>query len=410
MDDRIPRVMAAALAIVALAGTMQPARADLAESYRVIELQLPPTGVCNGQTFYGMYTRRMNERGQLIGIVNCYAETGDPIFPLSLIGGAPFIWSRATGTYEPPALLSGLDTIQGRDINDAGDAVGWGFTPEGYIASVLWPASGGAVLAVPVVGCGSFPNTRVDSINNRGVLLGSARRALDDGTCGSRWVLTRPGEPEVLGPVGTLAQSLNDAEVAVGVSGDRFVRWVPASNAITVLKSAATVDDAAGWFPVMASLNRRGDAVGYFERREAGATVQAKAYLWRANGREVSLGSLDGLPNVAARGISDDGVAVGSVSSVLPPDRILPEISRAVAWKGGKVIDLTARIPARERIQLTDASAIDRRGRIAARGYRMDDVPRPCPVYTLDEQTGEFTFDPSTTCLPQRGFLLIPRD
>ena len=88
----------------------------------------------------------------------------------------------------------------------------------------------------------------------------------------------------------------------------------------------------------------------------------------------------------------------------------MPEVSRAVAWQDGKAVDLTSRIPARERIQLTDASAIDRKGRIAARGYRLDDVPRPCPVYTIDEQTGEFTSDPTAVCRSQRAFLLVPRD
>lgn len=120
------------------------------------------------------------------------------------------------------------------------------------------------------------------------------------------------------------------------------------------------------------------------------------------------LPSLGGLPIVTARDVSDAGVVVGAVASAITPTQPRPAISRAVAWVNGRVIDLNARISRRERIQLTDASAIDRFGRIATRGYRLDDVPLPCPIYKFDENTGEVTSDPNEVCRSERAFLLVP--
>lgn len=397
-----------ALSLVASASfvCMSSALADDLPRYRAIEVPLPATGPCDGTTFYQMNSRRLNSRGQLVGTGFCYAETGNPEIPFDAVGAFAYAWSFATGTYELVGRSGVSGNLQARDVNDRGDIVGWELLDSSIEPFTSAGPGSPELPTFPASDCALFSSSRIDDVDNRGTILGTVRKALPDGSCSSNWLLVNQAGTELLGPAGSPAQALTESGFASGIGLNQILRWNTKADAVTVLKAG---DAANGSFVTLSNVNERGDVVGALDRRVDGRTVETTSYLWRIGGREQVLPTLGGLPIVVARDISDARVVVGSVSSAIEPEKSFPEISRAVAWIGGRAYDLTKRLRSQSRIQLTDAFSIDGFGRIAARGYRTDDTPLPCPTYVFDEATGQFIVS-DDVCRSERAFLLVPVD
>lgn len=99
-----------------------------------------------------------------------------------------------------------------------------------------------------------------------------------------------------------------------------------------------------------------------------------RAVLWPAHGAVQPLPTLPGLPHAAVFGVNNAGLAVGSASRAPLPvgyfmftEDARPD-DRAVLWRGGAAVDLTACLPSSSGWTLQAAHAVNRAGQIVGFG------------------------------------------
>jgi len=414
MKRLIVTALAAGLSIAA-AGTVTAETTNAsghAPRYNVRQIPPGADARCEPGFHRLTYARRLNERGQAIGHDTCYVATGDPARPFLPRGERAFRWSRASGTTALPDLVpSALQSTFGRDINNAGTAVGWQFLEDGGIRAPRWPLAGGVSDALAPGSCPQFSQfiTRADGISDRGSLAASDLRVGPTGVCTIHWVLKLASGEEIVGPRGGRPSAINDRNVLVGQSSAGAVKWSPSLGEI-VLVPAAT--DAPLYFPWAWNINERNQVVGFIDFfDDEFCPVRSEAKFWAADGTERTLPLLPGGTHAQAHGINRDAVAVGYVQLETPGCGTYdPTRWRAVSWCEDGVTDLNTRIPhavARE-FQLTFASGIDDQGRIVARGVRRGEAKKPCPLIDFDPETGEEFYNDSLLCQDEYAFLLTP--
>jgi uncharacterized membrane protein len=250
-------------------------------------------------------------------------------------------------------VIAAGDGATAVDMNGQGAVVGWRVgtdpaTGNPAAGSFVWDKGTLTWLAQPADAAGEAL-----AINDTGLVVGSAWSPGNPGIAPDGGVVWRAGVPEV---IDVLLLDVNDAGQAVGVADDRGpVLWE--DGQVTDLGSLG------GDSVLPMAIGDGGHVVGT-------ATVQpgrrlanspARAFVWR-DGAMAALPSLDeAAPDLreTAEAVNASGVAVGtsSVGGLT-----------AVVWVDGQVRDLNALVPADTGLVLTNASAINDAGQIAAVG------------------------------------------
>jgi probable HAF family extracellular repeat protein len=373
--------------------------------YTITEIPLPVLDEPCAPGFQSsILARALNERGQVTGTASCFVAGVNEDGTQRLQARA-FAWSPRWPSYALPAPDMTAN-YQGRAINAHGEIVGFEFGEVDQRA-MLWNLNGGVMEAIPGEFCPVLSLTAMlahDITNSRHV-LGAGTRPIAPGVCTSSAVIQTPTGNLIVGPTGLRPNAMNENLVMVGtLGGAGAAKWSQATG-LTLLTNS---DRRSGAWQI----NERGDIVGWVNRTfNPGATCPftADPRLWKADGTEVVLPKPADLPATQAYGINDAGDIVGIAAAEACDSQATSEVSRAVLWTNGTLIDLNRYVPRWRRLVLLEATAINNRGQILVTGRSLDAARDACPRFVADPVTGEGVYDPSQECYSRRSFLLTPR-
>ncbi len=199
-------------------------------------------------------------------------------------------------------ILEGLDSSDGAGLNDATQAVGWGYNasyPSSAYRGFLWQSGTMQALAL----LEGHSKSYALYINRAGQIVGTSSPASGN----AKAILWQGGIPQDIGglsgAVSSGARDINDHGQVLGWS------WYSVSESRGFIKQGTNFTDL-GWLPgttytTPTALNNRGQAVGY----------SSYAWLWE-NGALTNLNNLipadSGWVLKAANDINDSGQIVGS--------------------------------------------------------------------------------------------------
>jgi probable HAF family extracellular repeat protein len=281
-----------------------------------------------------------------------------------IVGGRLFFYQHSSG-----AVQQIPDAFFLRGINDHGQIIGTGAPPGTGIRATVWLVSGGEQ---PLENNDmSFGN----AINNSGLAVGSTGNF--HGMSFAKLWRVKDNSSVDLPPLfddqdglfaspGAEALAINAEGDAVGwsqtaTSSEHAVRW---HNGVPTDLGALP----GGSFSVATGINDEGEVVGFSDH----ANIANHAFLHR-RGRMVDLGNLANDPKLSsvADGINDRGEIVGWSQVRLTADNSIAQ--RAFVYSSGKMLNLTFQIerqsPLFGKVRLTEATAINCKGWIAANGF-----------------------------------------
>lgn len=226
--------------------------------------------------------------------------------------------------------------------NNLGEVVGSSATAIDETFAILWDADGGTRSLGSLDGVYSQAN----GINEVGQICGYAM----DAQYVQYAVVWNPDSTVTLldGPSGWIeARDINDAGVAVGLTGNLPVRWTPA-GALEPLGDVI----ALGWTH---AINAEGDICGASDL--PGSQVWTEAVVWESDGSFRPLGAWN-ISGSDALGINDDDLVVGWTGTYLYGP------TTAILWTPtGEMVELSDHAPPGWRLE--KAVAINARGDIA---------------------------------------------
>jgi probable HAF family extracellular repeat protein len=288
--------------------------------------------------------------------------------------------------------ITGLGTLGGpasaaQAINDSGQIVGsattgaYGGTGNSLIShAYLYEAGEMKDLGTP---SGSY-SAGAMAINNSGQIVGSA----SVGNNSQAWnaFLYENGEWKNLGTLGgssssSFASDINDSGQIVGASntgtsdenGERVTRAFLYEDG-----EMKDLGSLGGYISDAQAINDSGQVVGYaYLHNERGTSPIHHAFLYE-DGEMKDLGSLSGSYSLAYD-INDSGQVVGY------------DQAGAFLYSEGQMVDLNTRIPADSGWFLTEATAINNEGQIAAHGVRADDPNGTQQAFLLTPQVYNFS-------------------
>ena len=394
------------LGIVRLIGAagIVPVGYAAATAPQFIVEEIPPSAEeslrCDYSYYSITYARRMNDKGEAVGLTDCYVATGDSAAPYQRRGNRSFAWKASTGTFSlPPPPTLGEDSYA-RDINEFGMVVGQSASFEGI---VTWQLGWGGDEIIDDATCRTGAMLE-SGINDAGAVAFSTYRYGIGGACQRSLVLRRLGGEEVAGPDGFRGYALNNDEIAVGVVAGAAAKWSP-TRGLVVLSAQDVDKQKTAW-----NLNQVGDVVGFVTTSATDASACAfgtsDAMLWPASGGSIVLTKLSAYPLAQAYGINDSGSVVGYSMDAAACSK--SENWRATLWQVGQAWDLNELIPNSLNVRLTVASSINSTGQILARGIRLDEPAKPCPQFDSDPVTGAQVYNASYMCRTEYAYLLTP--
>lgn len=279
-------------------------------------------------TLRDVLAARARRASAYLSIAAAAACVGDPTGAPRVAAPADAHLARRAGDVQviDLGILAGPEA-EARAVNDAGDAVGWGYAAGGGLRALLW--RDGQVIQLGPLGVSS----EAMGINRSGEIVGHYQPATFGPTRGFIW---RDGQVTDLGSLGgstVIAWAINDRGQVVGLSE---IRESGPVNAFLWEDGRMTdLGRLGGSFASGLGLNRRGDVVGYTGVNDG----TQHAFLWR-DGEMTDLGTLGGSGSIAFS-INASGQIVGY--SFTPSLR-----ERAVLWQAGEMIDLGA-LPGHDR-------------------------------------------------------------
>jgi probable HAF family extracellular repeat protein len=273
------------------------------------QVTVPPPGISPAESpsqtgideaYDWSYIKGISDSGEVAGWYTGYqGELGDQAFVDS--PGGDQVLLPAPSTFEP-------GTMQAYAVNDAGQATGYAFLPNGTYHAFLYSNGTTTDLGAP----SGFTDSQAFAINNAGQVVGNAFNTVTGIT---QWFLDSKG---------TMTSLPNGGFDNTG------------ANAI----------------------NNAGQVVG---DGEVASTSQVDALLY-SNGQVKNLGTSAGFLDSEAYGINDHAQVVG--------DEWNPKTGAedAFLYEAGKMIDLNSLLPANSGWQLGQAIAINNEGQIVGYG------------------------------------------
>ncbi|MFN8581654.1 MAG: hypothetical protein U0163_11850 [Gemmatimonadaceae bacterium] len=237
----------------------------------------------------------------------------------SAVAPAPLAETAVSATYTVQALPIPASALYGEasSINDAGFIAGW-YSDGNTWSAVAWNPAG--TQSLPLGTLPMFQSSTAKGINASGSVVGYV---VSSGFARSKaFIWTRAGGMRALpdlGGTGSIGLAINDAGLAVGISGTpngatHAAEWLPNGTIVDLNPAGAGASEAR-------AVNRVGDIVGVAVIPPAAE----HAYLWRHDGVQVDLGTLGGTRSWA-NGVNDALQIVG-VS-----DRPFPLAPIAFGW------------------------------------------------------------------------------
>jgi probable HAF family extracellular repeat protein len=288
----------------------------------------------------------LNRFGDVVGA----ATTGD---------GVSHAFLYRNGQMLDLGTLPGGSSSYATAINDRGDIVGYGginaYGPEfrEFTQGIVWRNSG--MRSVGALYCPCTFNVRYGTsmafaVSNAGWVVGDSQTNRQTFRRAFVWQdAIRPLDVNAAAPGDSHAYGINDIHEVVGDARDRaFLVRGGIGRDLGVLPGHATSSARA--------INNKGQVIGV----SADAGGVARAFLWDL-GRMRELGTLPGHAASEALAINDASDAVGRSGSADMSQ------SRAVLWRGGSAIDLTALVGAAD-WTLSSATAINDLGQIVGVG------------------------------------------
>ena len=396
----------AALAVASIAQAHGPA----VSRYRVVELQSPASLVAHCQPGYAI-TRSIatiNDFGVATGTVTCYRNAvADPVsyeYVSRLVAGAPWFGSVELATSEPGQAFA-------YNITNRGEAFGYEIPASGGFFGTRWSLAGGRERLFFDPACENIQFSSAVDGNGRYTvgwgLRGDPRLPppVDQLCISTRWLIRDPAGVETLGPLYGSPSSLNAFNVAVGTSSQSAIRYNVATGDLVVLH-AAEGDHAAE----ASHINDLGEVAGRLTTNGPGGVgncAPGVAVRWDRKGLEQVLPHLPGAVSSHAYAVGYDGETVGDSGAGDYCTAGDNSGERAVLWKDGRVHDLNSLIPKSERITLTYAYSINRRGQITAGGYANGEPLATCALNVIDPETGLLTIEWGL-CHNTRMYVLTP--
>jgi len=385
--------------------------------YRVTQVPDLPTASAACLPGYAVrsFPAGINDLGIVAGNFRCYSAA-DPANNLFTNLYQPYIAALHFGAYELQLPADNVSsTIQ--NINNLAQTFGAYSSTNGGFLGLRWNlGSGPERVFATQQNCEFLTNLNYAAAGNaRGYVVGwiyqqdpSLPPPLDTFCLTIGWAIRTPNGTQVLGPLNGVPSDINALDVAVGYVGTAGVRLHVPTGRQTVL------DAGTDRRPIIPSdINDLGEVVGYANapppevaNSNCGPSVGLR---WERDGRERTLNNLPGAGSSRAWSAGYDGETVGESG---PGNYCDPNVDvdneRAVLWKGVQAFNLNALIPASEHITLVYAVEVNRRGQIAAGGYRNDEAPLPCPDYRIDPATGSYVLDPLLICRNIHAYVLTP--
>jgi len=292
-----------------------------------------------------------------------------------------FVWNAGTMTdlwIDDP--IEGLDTSDGRLVNDAGQIAGRAEDASGMRRAFLFDPKTGAT-DLGTFG-GDVSKAGNNGLNEIGQVVGFA--SFDNGQNNAFLWLPEPdhGFPAGLNNIGTLggidskAMAINELGQVAGrsqtASGERHpFLWLPepALGLPAGMNDLGTIGPE--WGGGCEDLNDSGEVIGAMRNESTGVWT---AMAWDSVQGVRDLGALPGFLSSAGRGINSAGFAVGYSNTRPVPD---DPSGDAHAWilEGGSLVDLNDRIDLDSGWVLRFAWDINDRGQITGQGLR-DGEPR----------------------------------
>ena len=314
---------------------------DAAPSYQITDM-----GEIGGGS-----TLALNDAGQIAG-----AAPG----PDDMAHG--FVWDA--GRTVPTGALPKHHASIAYGLNSRGQAAAASYNIPGRGRAFFWDGSPHRLGSLP-----GYPYSEARGVNDAGQVAGSAETGGHDRWRASvaRAFLWDSGQMTDLGTLGgpySRAYGINSAGVIVGKADTPVFGQTHAfAWSDGQMQDLGTLGGANS---LAYRVNDRGQAVGY---SEIGAGAARHAFLM-VDGVMHDLGILPGLDDSVAYDVNDAGEAVGTAAPT--PDR---PGTRALLWRGGRVVDLNGLLPPNSGWTLGEAHAINNRGQIAGMG-RFHGSPR----------------------------------
>jgi hypothetical protein len=389
-------------AIVAMVSATAMAHGPQERRYRVEEFTIPPgtDSPCVAGFQKAAVAASVNDFGVVVGVLTC-VSIFDTSAALYYYNYAPFVASAWFGSHELPVIEPG--PAYASRINNFGSVFGMQAGWHG----TKWSLAGGIETVFDDPTC-SIRISYASDGNGRYTVGWGFRRDPDffnDPWCvKQRWLIRNAAGVETELPFTGAPLSINARSVVVGISGNSAIQYHIPTAQLRVLHHG---DDLHRFEAI--DLNDRGHVVG----RSVTATTDelrfecdpGLALRWDPNGVEHQLPHLPGKVSSRALGIAENGDIVGDSG----PGVYCPvgenALERATLWRKDRPIDLNTLIPRSSGITLTSASAINRRGQIAATGIINAEPTQKCPEYTYDGDVATLGTRP---CPAMHVFLLTP--
>ena len=406
------RTVAALAGLLTGFGTL--AQASGPNHYRLTEVRAPDSMTAGCLATYSKIASitAINDLGIVNGSVTCYTAV-DPATGVLQFNSATFAAAPWFGSVELP--LSGPGQSYSYTINNRNELFGYEIPNDaGGFFATKWSLAGGRERI--------FFNPACDEprIQFQAAVDGNARHIVGWGLRGDpnlpppidtwclrqRWVIRDADGVETLGPLDGSPASLNSFSVAVGIAARAAIRYDVPTGQTRVLHAPDDTHSAEA-----TNINDLGEAAGRIVQDIAPGNFSqcspGVAVRWDRNDLELVLPHLPGAVSSRAWAVGYGGETIGDSGAGEYCTFADNSGERAVLWEGNRVFDLNTLIPRSERITLTYAYSINRRGQITASGYRNDEPLVLCPRSEFDPTTNTSSIVTSP-CHNTYMFVLTP--